>query len=313
MMRTRYVAFGLALDSSFRLPGMNPREMRELPSLALELTTPAELESAWTGSDGSRLWQGRLGDGRRLTIEQGASDEILFTYADHARFRLDAGGLRLDCAPSRGGLDWQRVLVGKVIPSISVMRGYEALHAGVVDSPDGVVAIAGPSGSGKSTLASELVRRGWPLFADDELTLEKDADVVRAHPGTPHMTLASDVPEGGRRELGDVLGVLGGERWLMVSSTTHKTRPVRMICLLERRPGLSLGAVTLPANPLLLAPYMLGLSTSAKRERSRFCLYSDLVEGARLIRLTGDLQSRPCQLADMVERALAETPVGCER
>ena len=63
---------------------------------------------------------------------------------------------RLDCAPCDSGLDWQRALISKVIPSISVMLGYEALHAATVESPQGVVAIMAPSGAGKSTLALEL-------------------------------------------------------------------------------------------------------------------------------------------------------------
>jgi hypothetical protein len=305
-MRTRYVAHGLVLHSSFRLPGMNPDSREGLPALTLELTTVDELESTWSGASGPPAWQGLLGDGRELTIERGMAGEIVFTYADQARFRLDARGQRLECAPRRAALDWQRALLGKVIPSISVMRGYEALHAGVVDSPDGVVAIAGPSGSGKSTLAVELMYRGWPLFADDELTLGRGADAVRAHHGTPHMTVALDVPQSGSCKLGTLLGVLAGERWLSASNTTNRTRPVRMICLLERRDGLTLGASMLPANPLLLAPYMLGLSTSVKRQRSRFCLYSDLVEVAKLVRLTGDSQSTPGQLADVVERAVAD-------
>lgn len=306
-MKTRYVAFGLDLRSSFALPGMSPDEMEGLPALALELATHAELETAWSGPCGPPAWRGRLGDGRDLTIERGMTGDLLFTYGDHAKFRLDAHGQRLDCAPRHAGLDWQRALIGKVVPSVSVVRGYEALHAGVVDSPDGVVAIAGPSGSGKSSLAIELVRRGWPLFADDELTLEKDGDTVRAHPGTPHMNLALDLPIGpDPREVGTILGVLAGERWLTTHRRPQRTRPVRLICLLERSSRLSLGAQTLPANPLLLAPHMLGLSTSAKRQRSRFCLYSDLVERTTLVRLTGNLESTPAELADIVEHALAD-------
>jgi hypothetical protein len=77
-----------------------------------------------------------------------------------------------------------------------------------------------------------------------------------------------------------------------------------MIFLLERAAGLSLGASSLPRNPLLLGPYMLGLSTDARRQRSRFCLYSDLVEAAELVRLTGNLQTTPVQLADALERAV---------
>ena len=77
-----------------------------------------------------------------------------------------------------------------------------------------------------------------------------------------------------------------------------------MLCLLERSPSLSLNPHALPANPLLLAPYMLGLSMSAKRQRNRFGLYADLMESVTLVRLTANWQHRPEQLADLLERAL---------
>jgi hypothetical protein len=305
-MRTRYVAFGLQLHSAFPLLGMTPEQKEGLPALALELATPAELQSSWSGPSGPPAWRGRLGDGRPLTIERGTAGDALFTYGDHAGFRLGSRGRRLDCAPRHAGPDWQRALIGKVLPSIAVMRGYEALHAGAVDSPEGVVAIAGPSGSGKSTLLAELLGRGCPLFTDDELTLERDHDGVRAHPGSPHMNLALDAPNRpAPRELGRTLGVIAGERWLSVHIRTRIRRPVRMVCLLERRPGLTPGAETLPANPLHLAPHMLGLSTAARRSSDRFCLYSDLVERTTLLRLTGDLQSTPAELADILAHALA--------
>ena len=233
-MTTRYVAFGLDLRASFPLPGMAPGDVQEnevddLPSLELELTSPEELKQAWSGSDAPPQWRGRLGDGLDLAIERGAAGDLLFSYGDRApsdgdraRFRLHPGMRRLDCAPSRPGLDWQRALISKVLPSISVMRGYEALHAAAVDSPEGVVAIMAPSGSGKSTLAIELLRRGWPLFADDVLILEQTEGAVRAHPGTPHMNLAQSLPVAiDPQTLGATLGILAGERWLAAHTTTH--------------------------------------------------------------------------------------------
>jgi len=308
-MDMSYVAFGLGLRSSFPLPGMISGDAEELPSLELELTTPEELETVWSGPDGPPIWRGRLGDGCDLTIEQGIAEDLLFTYGDRARFRLDAGRQSLICGPSQTGLDWQRALIGKVLSNISVMRGYEALHAGVVDSPDGVVAIAGPSGSGKSTLAIELLRRGWPLFADDVLTLDHADGTVRAHPGTPHMNLAESLPDGIELQaLGSTLGILAGERWLAAHTTTNHPRPVSTVCLLERGPSLSLEIQTLPSNPLQLAPYMLGLSTAAERQRSRFCLYADLMESATLVRLTAGYEHRPEQLADLLEGALVRQP-----
>jgi hypothetical protein len=303
-----YVAHGLRLTSSFPLPGMAPatgaRDL--LPSLALALRDPDELERLWSGAAGPPEWRGRQGDGRDLMIERGAVGDLLFTYGDRARFRLDPGMRRLDCAPRDSGLDWQRVLLGKVIPSIAVMRGYEALHAAAVDSPDGVVAIIAPSGSGKSTLALELLRRGWPLFADDALTLSHEGGDVCAHPGTPHMNVAQSLPDSG--ELGSAIGVIAGELWLAAHASATHSRPVRMLCLLERGADLALELQVLPANPLPLAPYMLGLSSDPERRRGRFLLYANLIASATLARLTAGLEHPPEQLADLVEQSLARQP-----
>ncbi len=315
-MTTRYVAFGLELRASFPLPGMTSKEAQELPSLELELTTPDELEAAWGGSDGPPEWRGRLGDGLDLVIERGAAGDLLFSYGDRApsdedraRFRLHPGMRRLDCAPRQSGLDWQRALIGKVLPAIGVMRGYEALHAAAVDSPEGVLAIMAPSGTGKSTLAIELLHRGRSLFADDVLILEQTDGAVRAHPGTPHLNLAENLPGTvDPQTLGGTLGVLAGERWLATRTTATQPRPMRMLCLLERGPGLPLESHTLPANPLLLAPYMLGLSMDADRQRNRFGLYADLMESVTLVRLTAGLEHRPEQLADLLEQVLARRP-----
>ncbi len=312
-MTTTYVAFGLELRASFPLPGMEPGEAETLPSLELKLTTPQELHSAWSGCDRAPEWRGRLGDGLDLAIERGVAGDLRFSYGelapseeDRARFLLDPDMRRLRCAPTRAGLDWQRALVTKVLSTISVMRGYEALHAAAVDSPEGVVAIMAPSGTGKSTLAVELLRRDWPLVSDDVLVLERTERAVRAHPGTPHMNLAESIPGGtDPRTLGSTLGMLAGERWLATHATATDPRPVRMLCLLERRSGLSLESHTLPTNPLPLMPYVLGLSTNAERQRDRFGLYADLTMSATLVRLTAGLEHRPEQLADLLEQALA--------
>jgi hypothetical protein len=323
-MKMDYLAYGLRLSVSFPLPGMSasapaPAPANEdLPRLALELRDPVELQRIWSNANAELEWSGRQGDGRDLTIVRSAAGERLFNYGELALFALDARMRRLECAPLEPGLDWQRVLLGKVIPAIGVMRGYEALHAAAVDAPAGVVAIMAPSGAGKSTLALELLRRGRPLFADDVLTLSRERDAVSAHAGTPHMNTAVDAPEGIDPEaLGETLGILAGERWLAAASTSAAgvARPVRMLCLLERGPGLALGLEQLPANPLLLAPYTLGLSSDPERLRSRFDLYADLLGSATLVRLSAGPADRPAALAELLEGALAlpEHPIGAVR
>src|ERR1700727_1627884 len=115
-MQVHYAAFGLKLHSSFQLAGMSPDAANELPELTLELVTPEELGVAWSGPSGPPEWQGRLGDGRDLRIERGTAGDTLFVYGERARFLLDPAAQRLECAPSHGGLDWQRALIGKGIP-----------------------------------------------------------------------------------------------------------------------------------------------------------------------------------------------------
>lgn len=310
-METRYAAYGLNLVCSLPLVGMGATERadHDLPSLAIVPRQPSDLDREWSGTEGPPQWRGRLGDGQDLTIETGAAGDLLFSYGDRARFRLHRDMRQLDCAPTHDGLDWQRALIGKVIPAISVMVGYEALHGAVVDSPEGAVAIMAPSGSGKSTLAIELLSRGWPLFADDVLTLEVDDGVVRAHPGTPHMNVAQTLPDATDPQgLGETLGILAGERWLSATNVTTTPRPVRMLCMLQRSEAIATEIRTLTPSPLPLTPYMLGLSTDPARQRSRFSLYADLIDSAPLVQLTADLAQGPSQLADLLERALAERP-----
>jgi hypothetical protein len=309
IMCARHIAYGLDLHASFPLPGMRPAQEDGLPPLALELVAPAELDAAWSGRGESSAWIGRLGDGRELAIERGRDGDVLFSYGDRARFRLDARRRRLECAPLCEGLHWKQVLLGRILPNVAIALGYEALHASALDAPEGVVAVAAPSGTGKTTLALELMRRGWPLFADDVLTLGEGPGGVCAHPGTPHMNVG-DGPAGAQAPdpAGATLATLAGERWIAVDASTVESRPVRMVCLLERQPDLPLEARVLPSSPLPLAPYMLGLSGDAERERRRFARYADLMCDATLMRLTAGVDERPADLADLIEQTLADRP-----
>jgi hypothetical protein len=298
-----YVAYGLSLLSSFPLPGMVPAELEGPPSLGLGLEALAGLEAAWSGPIGPSPWRGRLGDGQMLTIERGVDGDLRFAYGDRACFRLSRAGDRLGCAPRDATkLDWQRVLLNRILPNVSIAHGNEALHACAVETPLGVVAVAAPSGTGKSTLARELMRKGWPLFADDTLILSRGDEAIEAQAATPHMNIATGSGDSG--SLGETLAELGGESWLAIHRASSGAREVAAVVILERGPRLALGARPLGATPLALAPYMLGLPDDEGRDASRFALYSDLAESARLIQLTGGPADRPAALADALERVL---------
>lgn len=310
MSEHEYIAYGLRLTCSFELLGTAPAVATDdgLPTVALTLCDLEILEHAWSGATSTPAWQGRLGDGLALVMDEGLAGDILFTYGERARFLLDSEMMELRCAAVDDDFDWKRVLISKLLPTISVLRGYEGLHAAAIESPHGVVAILAPSGSGKSTLASELLGRGWTLFADDALILDDRDGAVRAYPGTPHMNLSDDAPNAlEARALGTTLAMIAGERWLAASTTATQTQPVRMLCMLRRVGQHELTSELLPSSPLALTPYMLGLPSDSERERRSFCLYADLMQTTPLVGLTAGLKHRPGQLADRVECLLEET------
>lgn len=313
-MPETFLAFGLVIKAGFPIPGViTAADDSNLPAVALELMSPERLDAEWSGAVAPKPWQGRLGDGQELAIEWGREGDLRFRYGDRASFLLDAAHDRLWCAPVDPASDaWMRVLLTRVLPNVSIANGYEALHASAVATPHGAVAVAAASGSGKSTLALELIRRGWPLFADDTLILGRRAGAVEAHPSGPFVNLPAPVG-GGSEGLGADLGTLDGERWIAVADATIDSAPLTAIVLLERGPDKRLGAWPASASPLPLAPFMLGLPDHEGRDADRFSLYSDLMQSADLLRLTANLGHRPADLADTLEHALGRLsprPVG---
>jgi HPr Serine kinase C-terminal domain len=297
---THQSAFGLNLHGPLSLPGLQ-EAATGLPELRLQLAGPAELEAAWSGAATPSSWRGTLRDGAELTIRWGRDGDLLFGYGSDARYLFDPAAASLLCAPVEpSSLSWQRVLLSRVLPVVAIARGYEALHAAAVLTPVGVVAVAGASGAGKSTLAAELVRRGHGLVGDDVLVVGRGPEGVIGFPGGAHLSLAPGDESG----LGaEVLGELGGKLWAVVADAAREPAPVAAVVLLERDAG-PVEAEELPASPLMLAPFMLGLPDDEGRDGERFALYADLVEEGRLLRLSGAAEAPAGEFAEALERAL---------
>jgi hypothetical protein len=300
-------AFGLSIDARFPLARLGaPSRAAEGPRLALELSSSQRLAAAWSGPASDHPWRGRLGDGEELTIARGLADDLLFGYGEHARFRLASDRSLLECAPADPeAAAWRRVLLTRVLPNVAIAAGLEALHASAVATAQGVIALAAVSGSGKSTLALELLRRGGALLADDTVLLARSGGGVDAHAAGPFMNLplGAEPPAGS-----EVLGRFGDESWVAVAEPATTPTRLAAIVLLERGVGRPLRTRAARRTPLALAPFMLGLPDEEGREGARFSLYSDLVEGTRLLHLSADLQDRPCDLADNLEETLGLSP-----
>jgi hypothetical protein len=306
-------AHGLRLEASFPLPGMSGvpacAEPGLLPSLAIDRVGGSELDALWSGPVAAPDWVGHLGDGQELRLERGSAGDRLFSYGEQARFHLDPGETRLCCAPVRAGLDWQRALLTKVIPTVSVLRGYEALHAAALDTPAGAVALLAPSGTGKTTLALELLAHGCELLCDDVLTLAEGPEGVVAHPATGHMNLD---PASARRASWDGLvvsrGMLGGEAWVSARRVAGDARRLNAVFVLARRPSALPRLRTLDPSPLHLVPYMLGVRADDARRRERFSQYASLAAQAALFELSFGLEDSPAALARTILSALDRAP-----
>jgi hypothetical protein len=305
-MPMRYVAHGLQVISPFALPAMSERSERSLPTLELDLFTRPSVEADWSARDARPIWEGRLGDGETLLVSGTCDGRYLFAFGEKALFGLDHARERLACAPSEAGVAWQRTLLTKLLPNIAILRGYEALHASAVASPEGAVVVLAPSGTGKTALALALAGGGWPLISDDILVLRRDSTGVHAHPGTPHLNVDREGRRGRpHRDVAQVLGILGGELWLAARSLATEPRPVAAVCLLERGLPGPLEIHTLAATPLALAPYMLGLADGQQRERERFGLYGELVADCRCLRIRAGRNHTPTMIAEHLRAHLA--------
>jgi hypothetical protein len=80
--------------------------------------------------------------------------------------------------------------MGTAMGVLALQRGLLPLHASAVEVNGECVAFVGRSGAGKSTLAACLARRGYPLVADDMMTVGFDAaGAAIAWRGAPEVKL----------------------------------------------------------------------------------------------------------------------------
>jgi len=74
------------------------------------------------------------------------------------------------------------------------VRGFTVLHAGVVGTSKGTLAVAGPSGAGKTTLTLALVEAGLSYFSDDFCPLSRATGQVHPFPRSLWVQAAAGRP-----------------------------------------------------------------------------------------------------------------------
>lgn len=309
-------AFGLTLLTEARPPGAWERRCCDGPSLDIRLASAEEIEESWSGLAGIG-WRGVI-DGADFVVERGmAGDHRVVHGAPPDERGRPAGGTRalhhlnaeasiLRCAPeNRADPVWWRAVLDSVLFTVALLRGYEALHAGGVVTPEGVIAITAGTGGGKSTLLTELLGRGARLMADDVLILEsRGTRAPLAHPGPPLMNVPSvRIPvleEGGAVQK---ISSLGDECWIGVP-VHGEALPLKALVLLDRRRGAETELQPIEGGDALalLLGSLMRFPDSEKRRRARFELASALACTTKLWRLSADLDTAASTLADTMDQ-----------
>lgn len=230
-------AFGVDIESEFRLPGLPPSAHPLSDPARLVRSRRADLEATWP-DDAEVLSLRRRHDGRILQrVEAHATEGHLLAWLGWGHYVISRDTSVVRCAPVRAATwRWQRFLVGQVLPFVSALRGYEVFHGSAVATAAHTVAFLGSSTAGKSSLAVALLARGWELVADDVVAVAADDGRALAQPGMGLVNLRRDAarrmdldPE----RLGRVIG-RDDEGFRVAVPTVSAARRLTAVCLLER-------------------------------------------------------------------------------
>jgi hypothetical protein len=303
-----YEALGLRVSTSFALEELSEAMTLGTADVELTLASATEVRDAFSGSLPTPwVRETLLGDGCRYGVERGAVGDYAVEYGDRASFHIATGGTHVRCAPCDShDPAWRRFLLDTVLGMVSLLHGYEGLHAGAALGQHGLVAISAGTSGGKSTLLAQLLQRGHVLFCDDILALSHHDGRVVAAPGPPLMNLQPVLVDGTEAgALGRVLADVDGECWTHVARPPLEPTPVRAVVFLERGTAEIARLESLTPDPILLLAHSLTSGREGERLAKRFTLFSDLAEQARLFRLPAPLDAAPEALADLVESVLA--------
>jgi hypothetical protein len=293
------------------------RTLHEEPGLEILSVDPQAVQSSWSGFEAVG-WEGVI-DGAPLVVERGAEGDHRFVHGappdpsgvpsaqTRAIHHLDAEASVLRCAPSDPtDPSWWRVVLDSALFTVALLRGYEALHAGAIATPDGAIAIAAATGGGKSTLLAALLGRGAELMADDVLVLEpRGSQTPLAHPGPPLMTLpATGISALGAMAPLQTIASIEDERWIAVPAHPEPSR-LKALVVLDRLPAselpgarVSLARIESPLASLLGS--LMRFPDVPERERRRFELASSIAAETELWRLAADLETPADVLADLL-------------
>lgn len=192
-------AFGLTLASDAAIPGLIPEAGGDADVRVHTGGLPAWVEvgdrtapEVWSaGGDPDH-------EADAVAVRAvGGGDFLLLSYGDGMRFLVTrAGGdVWVSGPPGSTPETAATYLLGPVFGLVLRLRGVTCLHASVVATPTGAVAVAGPAGAGKSTIAAACALRGHRVLSDDIAVLVPQDGGWAVEPAVPSVRLWDDSVE----------------------------------------------------------------------------------------------------------------------
>ncbi len=303
---TTYAAYGLAIDSDRRWPGLDPaaRAADSAPRVRVLAAPEPDLRAHFSGPREPGRTR-HTGDGVILTL-RGRAGDLLLDGGAVGLFHLAPDGSRLlYAAPDPGDPACARMLLDTALGTAALRRGYEGLHAAGVTIGGRLVAITADEGGGKTSLAAALLERGGELFSDDLLFLSQDRAAVLAHPGPALINLpcAHDTAPPG-----EILATLGDEHWVALPRQARDPLALSLVVVLDRRPGAGDPETRPERSPTAIIGHALDSGPGPERLTRRLDVLARVAREAAIVRLTAGPAASPQALAQVLVAVAASLP-----
>jgi hypothetical protein len=263
-------------------------------ALALRVVAAGEPVPDLDGNSGDRnAWRDVSGNVCAWSERRGREEWLHVPRVGSYAFATGVEEVQVVPDPSAPPELVQTAYLRTVLPMALQFLGREVLHASAVLAESGVVAFCAVSTTGKSTLAAAFGGRGFPLWADDAVALER-VDRVFEAPALPFE--ARLVPENG-------------------STVRHpplERAPLAAACVLERRredargPFVSVARLAPPEAFLSLLTHAYCYSLDdVERNRRMTERYLEAAQTLPVYRVTfnSDLERLP-EVADAIQHEL---------
>ncbi len=218
----RYTAFGLVFATPFPCPELFPVAADTPDVVVRYASVPAITHPIYNGThnqiqfvDGQFLYN-KTGV-MRAFVQQDSHvllQRVPFVHDDEVRYTF----------------------LTIIMSALLLQRGILPMHASAIRTPRGSLLFLGPSGVGKSTLAAEMVRRGYPMQADDITPIHIEGTQPMVVPGFPQLKLSLEAAQRVQQDLEGVTQVRPKEEKLSVLkhvSFSQTPSPLRAIIRLE--------------------------------------------------------------------------------